>query len=387
MTQAAHLSAASPTQPPIPSLTLTGLKAHHPLGFFAACGTLRAVTLQGWSDARLSWSSVTGGQAEQAPDSPAHAGERVAVLQSRHLGTESTKAPDTLIAALAAQAKADAAEKSERVTWLNWADKTTAPASKSDEDRTKHRHSFQLIACAALTSDNARNADAFAALASDALHAIDLEPSLLDLTSGNQSLLKSVRDLAAILANAASLPTSPTKKQQDAHDAAHASFREALINRWLYKDDDHSLGWDPTAQRLHALRNMVPEQDKSNRSVRAAVFLASQALPLFPVFCSQGRPRTTGFARAPLGHDAASRQRPRAAGPSHTADRDDYFTWPVWGDRPISLDTLRTLLAQPPSPRLADRGVVALYRSRRAKTGGSQGDYRVLAQPTLHKLP
>lgn len=385
MTQTAHSPASSPAQPPSPSLTLTGLKAHHPLGFLAACGTLRAVTLQGWSDARLSWSSVTRGRAEQAPDSAAHAGECVAVLHSSHLGTDSTKAADTLIAALAAQAGADSAEKSERVTWLNWADRITAPASKNDQDRTKHRQLFQSIACAALTSDNPRNADTFAALASDALHAISLESSLLDLTSGNQSLLKSVRELAAVLTNGAELPTTPTNKLRDAHDAAHASFREALIGPWLYQNDDHSLGWDPSTQRLHALRNMVPEQDKANRSVRAAVFLASQALPLFPVFCSQGRPRTIGFARDRRGRDAASGQGRRTVGPSPTADRDDFFTWPVW-DRPISFDTLRALLAHLSSPRLAARGVVALYQSRRAKTGGSQGDYRVLVQPTLQTL-
>jgi hypothetical protein len=385
MTHAAHPPAASPAQPPSPSLTLTGFKAHHPLGFLAACGTLRAVTLQGWSDARLSWSSVTRGRSEQAPDSAAHAGERVAVLHSTRLDTDTTKAIDTLIAALAAQARADAADKSERVTWLNWADKITAPASKNDNDRTEHRQLFQSIACAALTSDNARGADTFAALASDALHAIDLECSLLDLTSGNQSLLKSVRDLAASLALAASLPTSPTKKQRDAHNAARTSFREALLGPWRYTDDDHSLGWDSSAQRLHALRNMVPEQDKANRSVRAAVFLASQALPFFPVFCSRGRARTTGFARNRPARDAASGRGRRTVGTSPTADRDDFFTWPTW-DRPISLDTLRALLAHTPSPRLAARGVVALYRSRRAKTGGSQGDYRVLAQPTLQTL-
>lgn len=387
MTQTTHSPAASPARLALPSLTLTGLKVHHPLGFLAACGTLRAVTLQGWSDARLSWSSVTRGQAEQAPDSAALVGERVAVLHSTHLGTDSTKAADTLIAVLAAQARADAAEKSERVTWLNWADKF----ADVDEFRSAAlKCNGSPRPCGALS--------AFACLGTDAAIASQTKylRSLFDMTSGQQSLLKETRSLAMNLATSpVQMSEESTKRSSRRRKPSSKTFgrppacpwREALFGQWRYKDDQHSFGLDPVLQRLHALRNKEPEDDKKERSVRAAVFLARQALPLFPVFCSRGRPRTTGFTRGTRAQDARSGQGRRTAGPRPTADRDDYFTWPLWGDRPISLDTLRTLLAQPPSPSLADRGVVALYRSRRAKTGGSQGDYRVLVQPTLHRLP
>lgn len=346
---------AAQTPSTLPTLRLTGLKAHHPLGFLAACGTLRCVTLQGWCDARLSWSVVESSEG----------GEHLAVLHSSRLGTESIDAADKLIAALAAQAKDEAAQQSECLTWLNWADKI--------DGLDNFREAALRPSDRKIGIGSAVNIRPFATLATDASDPKDLHATLFDLTSGNQRLLSTLRDLATGLALADTLPASPTKKQRDANRAARDAFHEAIIGPWLYRDDAHSLGWDPSTQRLHALRNKVPEQDKANRSVRAAVFLASQALSLFPVFCSQGRTRTTGFARGRTGRTADA------------TERDDWFTWPVW-DRPISIDTLRALLAQQFSARLASRGVVAVYRSRRAKTGGSQGDYRVLTQPQLHKL-
>lgn len=318
-------------------LNLTGLKAHHPLGFLAACGTLRSVTLQGWTDASLSWSSAQGE-------------EYLAVLHSKSLDADLSKATDALIDALAMQARAEAVKPAERVTWLNWADKIKG----LDAFRKAAEGSFPQGPSAA---SKLATIEAFAALATDAADPADLGENLFDLTSGNQSLLKSLRNCAAGLASGVATDGAKalTNEQRKARDA----FREALIGPWLYNDDGHSMGWDPSTQRLHALRNKVPEQDKANRSVRAAVFLASQALPLFPCYCSQGHARTTGFHRDKLG--------------------DDWFTWPVW-ESPMTLDTLRSLLAHPMDASLHDRGVAAVNRSRRAKTGGSQGDYRVLTQ-------
>lgn len=360
------------TPPALPALRLTGLKAHHPLGFLAACGTLRCVTLQGWHDAKLWWPGVGDGDG----------GERVAVLHSGRLEGGDDNATQSLIAALAAQAAADAVDMSERSTWLNWADKFTDVPS------------FRMAALKAgidATGSDAHAYCGFACLGTDAAIARgpkDLR-SLFDMTSARQSLLKETLGLAKDLANQttqmpqrrAARPSPRSKchhatRPPEAAEVPASPWREALLGPWQYKDDQHSFGLDPVLQRLHALRNKEPEDDKKKRCVRAAVFLARQALPLFPVFCSQGRTRTTGFAR---GH------RGRAGWAAGVAEPDDWFTWPIW-DRPISVDTVRTLLAQRPSVRLAGRGVVAVYRSRRAKTGGSQGDFRVLTQPELHKL-
>ena len=128
---------------------------------------------------------------------------------------------------------------------------------------------------------------------------------------------------------------------------------------------DHSLGWDPQTQRLHALRGKIPEHDKENRSVRAAVFLASLALPMFPCFAVAGGLQTTGF---------------------HREDNDDWFSWPIWRE-PISLATLRSLLSHPFNGDLEQRGVDVVCRCRVAHTGGSQGNYQVFGHPEERHWP
>jgi len=195
-----------------------------------------------------------------------------------------------------------------------------------------------------------READLLAALASDIVHdAGKLERTKFDLTSGNQRFLESLRTLAGE-------PDTPTGKPDPLTEEA---VREALIGPWTYRDKCHSLGWDPATQRLHALRGKLPEKDRENRSVRAAVFLAAQALPLFPSFAVRGRLRTTGFYRL---------------------DGEDWFVWPIWS-APVSLDTLRSLVGQRFDEDLGDlreRGVV-VYRSRVCHTGGSEGNYQVFS--------
>ena len=44
------------------SITLTGLKGHHPLGFLAACGLLRIV--KGEFEAKLGWKQTAGNQGD-----------------------------------------------------------------------------------------------------------------------------------------------------------------------------------------------------------------------------------------------------------------------------------------------------------------------------------
>jgi hypothetical protein len=115
---------------------------------------------------------------------------------------------------------------------------------------------------------------------------------------------------------------------------------------------------------IHALRNKLPAKDKENRSTRGAVFLASQAIPLFPCFSVHGKLRTTGFLRL---------------------DRDDWFAWPIWSE-PISLNMLRSLLAQPLDHNLKRRGVDAAYRCLIAHTGGAKSNYRVFGNAVEHSL-
>jgi hypothetical protein len=169
------------------------------------------------------------------------------------------------------------------------------------------------------------------------------------MTSGNQRFLQSIRVLAGAAETAKGKPNPLTRD----------AVEEALFGPWRYQDPHHSLGWDPNAQRLHALRGKLPEKDKEKRSVRAAVFLASQALPLFPCFSVRRKLRTTGFRQF---------------------DGDDWLVWPVWGT-PISVETLRSLLAQPFDSDLRERGVEIVYRCQRSHTGGSEGNYQVFSHP------
>jgi hypothetical protein len=102
----------------------------------------------------------------------------------------------------------------------------------------------------------------------------------------------------------------------------------------------------------------------------AAVWLAFEALPLFPCFLSEGRLATTGF------HTRGARR-----------ERVTHFTWPLWKE-PLTLDTVRSLLSlpelaeeEPPLPELQARGIEAVFRAERYKVK-SQGDYYILRPAT-----
>ncbi len=239
-------------------LELTGLKGYHPLGFLAACGLLRSLTERkdlGWT--KLGWKGAQG------------EGHFAVIASERHLDMDSVT--QTL------QCRSKQQRESPALTW----------SSKVD-DRKKYRDTAEEVLRQLFDGSPRDAADMLAALASDlVVNAKSLRSTLFDLTSGSQSLLQSLRVLAGQPETAKGKP-SPLVK---------GAVEEALIGPWTYRDDYHSLGWDPQVQRLHALRGKLPEKDKENRSVRVAIFLASQALPLFPCFAVGGRLRTTGFYR------------------------------------------------------------------------------------------
>jgi hypothetical protein len=180
------------------------------------------------------------------------------------------------------------------------------------------------------------DADYFAAYGSEMI--IDkskgnVKPTALHMTAGQQKFLKLIsKDLAK----------SMSKKTAEAYD-------EALFGPWKREDNVNSLGWDPSAKRLHALRHRAPSNDVFH-CVRAAIWLAVEALPLYPTAAISGRLQTTGFKAT---------RRPMT------------FSWPIW-DPPIGLDTLRTLImTSDRKESLLRRGVTAIYHSERAES--SQG--------------
>ena len=311
-------------------LELTGLKAHHPLGFLAACGLLRCLN-----------QTAEGGLADQeAEDLGAvklgwcieDGREPIAVICSEN---------PIEIPAIAREASCIAAKQRCSPAWT-WSRKIDA--------RTKYREASLTAVEKLLSKDTIRcEADMFSALASDLVAEKDkLRGTAFDLTSANQGLLKSLVDAA----------NGVTKN-------AECQFEEALKGPWKYQDRDHSLGWDPRTQRLHALRWKAPTNDNENRSVRAAVFLASLALPMFPCFAVADRLRTTAF---------------------HRYDNNEWFAWPIWR-KPISLATLRSLISHPFNGDLRQRGVDVVYRCRVARTGGSQGKYQVFSHPEERRWP
>jgi hypothetical protein len=325
------------------TLELTGLKSHNPLGFLAACGLLRVANVE--MEAKLAW-TLPGRSDGDLNDT-----DLTAHIYCRDVKGEETLG-NRLVEIVAASAQRYLACLDEHGL--------TEAEALLDDYRRKGR---AVIRKAAPADNGARSTLALlCALGSDlTTHKkasgkhkgrIVITNSHLLMTSGQQDLLKNKgREPAMKLAK--------RSKRGDIPESVRKNIKEALFGPWRYEDDDHPLGWDPHMQRLHALRNKAPTNDNKKRSVRAAVFLASQALPLFPCFTVNGQLATLGFRRE---------------------GRDDWFYWPIWS-KPISIDVLTSLFGQVHSSDLLQRGVVAVYRCLRASTGGTKGDYRVFSYP------
>ena len=167
------------------------------------------------------------------------------------------------------------------------------------------------------------------------------------MTVARQRFLKASDQLAAKLAG--------DKK-------VSACLREVLFGPWKDRDEQHSLGWDPSTILLAAFTVEGPGRMKK-WGVHAAVWLATESLPLFPCFCTGSKLATRAF---------------RSEG------RIREFCWPVWG-KPVSLAALKSLLA---SADLIDpdtlgtlraRGVDGVFRSRKFKSN----KYMVSFQPAV----
>ncbi len=298
-------------------LALTGLKGHHPLGFLAACGLLRCCeTWHGFGRTTLAW--------ERSRE-----GGFLASFQS-----EGTIDFETLTQVVNCSAKQQ--RESPAFTWSSKIDdrekyRATAIALQNDSNHRLGKEGLNRLA--ALASDLVTNEKG------------QLRRTLFDMTSASQSFLKNLRRSAG----------EPENRSHHPRLFTNEDVTEALIGPWEYRDSEHSLGWDPRTQRLHALRHKLPAADTQNRSVRLAIYLASEALPFFACFAVAGKLRTTGFRRE---------------------DEDDWFTWPIW-TASIAADTLRSLLAHPFDRSLMSRGIDTIYRCQRTRTGGAEGNYQI----------
>lgn len=196
------------------------------------------------------------------------------------------------------------------------------------------------------TSDSRLCADFFCAFGSEAITdntAFLVKPTAFYMTSGQQKFLDSVKALLGVL--------KETSKE---------AITEVLFGPWLYKDNQHALGWDPCAERMHALRHRAPTSEKP-MSVRGAIWLAVEALPFFPTVTRFNKLVTTGFS---------------------VKKRESVFTWPIWS-MPIGIDTLKSLLASKELhysnknyEALHQRGISAVYQSIRSEFGQGYAIFR-----------
>ncbi len=177
-----------------------------------------------------------------------------------------------------------------------------------------------------------------------------VKPTAFHMTSGNQKFLDNLRHIRDSL-----------NKQPE---SACRAYREALFGPWRYADPYHSLGWDPATQRQYAYRYKDPgkkTREDFPPSVRAAVWLGFQTLPLFPTVRKNGRLATCGFT---------------------FSNRETSFIWPLWTSS-VTLDGLRSLLTSSECSsgssgweRIRRRGVVTLYRSVRLEFGQGYASLR-----------
>jgi hypothetical protein len=306
-------------------IILSGLAGHHPLGALAALGLLRVCEeLPGFQGARLAWRKMPGWCATLHPKAPAD--------------------NEQLVTALVARMR-----ERHRARELNWV-----------RNLKKGRETYPEAARAALGEEHCGYADFLAAYACEVQDPDreQLEPTAFFMTSGRQEFPEEARKLAERLATGISIG----RRKKTPADM----LREALFGPWRYEDPQHSLGWDPATERLHALRAESPTGEEP-RGIAAAVWLAFEALPLFPSFRTEGRLATTGFPRF------ATSGRWRTA----------YLTWPIWTP-PVPLRTARSLLSlrelaeeKPHTEALRARGIEAVFRSERYKVR-TQGGYFIL---------
>jgi hypothetical protein len=279
------------------NIELTGIRADLPIGFMAAIGCLRVCQrMEEFRGSKLSW-ATSGGSFSAVLHSP------------------SSATADQLVLALLVDVKR-ATERPE----LNW-----RPKLKGLDPATFHDAADHAV------EGGGEAAQWFAAFACETAKDREgyLEPTPLDMTGGPQEFLGGICELAQ------KLSTTPKSKKAKTPEQA---FREALFGPWRYEDDQHSLGWDPTTIKLGAFTNQAPTK-MANAGVMAAVWLAFESLPMFPVFSARD---IRGFERA---------------------RREWIFSWPVW-ESPLSLDAIGSFLALEADDMIA-HGAAAVYQSRR----------------------
>lgn len=164
-------------------------------------------------------------------------------------------------------------------------DRTVAPELNWREDLKAMPEEYRVFARQQLeeaSPDQRESVDFLAAFGSELVlmkKDSELRPTALDMTSSSNRFL---RDLHKTI-----------HKLAGARDRS-ARLAEALFGPWRQQDDVFAMGWNCEAERTHAYAAMAPTKAK-HESVIGAIWLAYEALPLFPTASVGGRLVTAGF--------------------------------------------------------------------------------------------
>jgi hypothetical protein len=319
--------ASSLTAIPPDGLILAGLAGDNPLAFLAALGTLRVLdTCWPGRRVRMSWLLSGSWRPVLHVDGACERAEVIPTLHSRLRGRD--RAPEFTL---------------------------TDGEDEQPRELTLPPEAFAQIARRAAeqaTRDDRNWADFCAAYGSDAFPDEEsIRDTALRFTSGQQSFLGSIRELATEPSPAPAGRRQAATKDVGGGTAAH-HLEHALFEPWSYSDPRPSLRWDPVDDRRYALRAFDPTDPATSPilTVRGANRLAVEALPWLPTFPSGGSVATRGFLRR---------------------GRELFFSWPIW-DRPLTAATVASLLGlaelvadKPRRSELGPRGVVDVFRARR----------------------
>lgn len=231
-----------------PELLLPGLDGSNPLGFLAAVGTLRTVSLaEPAVDWGMRWLAHEGVWVPALSATPPPSGERLVALLRSALRPESTP-------------------EFEFTKNLNVEPATFKAQAESARDQAQLQ--------------DRRFADFIAAFGCETLQTKDhksIQDTALRTMSGagHQHFLGTMADLVS------------------GTDEHH--LRRALFETWAHTDPKLGLRWDPEEDRRYALRWGSPS-DGGVRTVRGANRLAVEALPALPTAPGKRQLQTTGFS-------------------------------------------------------------------------------------------
>ncbi len=238
------------------TIELTGLRADLPIGAMAAFGILRITTLaRRLGSCRLGWA--------QGP-----------VGYHPVLETQAETSTDDLIILLVGSVR----EVQDREA-LKWTEQLKGETPEK----------FRDIARGILqkTCLNSREDSEWMSAIANELIADDekIEPTPFDMSVARQKFPGDAMKLASVLS---------MSDQGHRRKGSHEEFREALFGPWLYEDDQHSFGWDPSTVKLGAFTFKAPTK-MMNSGVRAAVWLAFESVPFLPVLAQRRKQRTRAF--------------------------------------------------------------------------------------------